>query len=122
MAVGLGRLVGTGRHGDAANGRLRRQSEVIPQAPVNDFLQVELANLLWPEFLEPQLRRRIAGSVARLTGLPKQFRLVLRRRQLDVGHQLHDSIMETGGLSIKSRVSCPSEQELRMEHPRGGFR
>jgi hypothetical protein len=89
--------------GNAANGRLGRQPEVIPQAPVNDLLQVELANPLWSEFLKPQLRRRIAGSVARLKRLPKQFRFVPRRRQLDVSYQLHhDSNMETGGAKYQA--------------------
>jgi hypothetical protein len=81
----------------SCDGRLGRQPEVIPQVLVNDLLQVELANLLWSEFLKPQLRRRIAGSIARLKRLPKQFRFVPRRRQLDVGYQLHATNMETGG-------------------------
>jgi hypothetical protein len=52
VAVGLGRLVGIGHLGNAANGRLGRQPEVIPQAPVNDLLQVELA-LFGPNFSNP---------------------------------------------------------------------
>jgi hypothetical protein len=43
---------------------------------------------------QTRLRRRIAGSVARLKRLPKQFRFVPRRRQLDVSYQLQDSNME----------------------------
>jgi hypothetical protein len=79
------------------HGRLRRQPEVIPKALVNDLLQVELADLLGSEFLKPQLRCRIAGSVACLKRLPKQFCLVLRRCQLDIGHQFHRSNIETTG-------------------------
>jgi hypothetical protein len=86
VAVDLGRFVGVSHFGDGAHGRLRRQPEVIPKALVNDLLQVELADLLGSQFLKPQLRCRIAGSVARLKSLPKQFCLVLRRCQLDIGH------------------------------------
>jgi hypothetical protein len=93
VAVDLGRFVGVSHFGDRADGRLRRQPEVIPKALVNDLLQVELADLLGSEFLKPQLRCRIAGSVVRLKSLPKQFCLVLRRCQLDIGH--HRSNIET---------------------------
>jgi hypothetical protein len=72
--------------------------------------------------VNPQLRRRIAGSVARLKRLPKQFRFVPRRRQLDVSYQLHDQIWKQAGLSIKPRVSSPAKLTLWLDHPRGGFR
>jgi hypothetical protein len=58
VAVGLGRFVGVSHFGDGADGRLRRQPEVIPKALINDLLQVELADLLGSEFLKPQLNWR----------------------------------------------------------------
>jgi hypothetical protein len=208
-AVDLGRFVGVSHFGDGADGRLRRQPEVIPKALVNDLLQVELAgpswvrisqtplnwrtflgpnfsnpteladllgseflkpqlnwrtflgpnfsnpteladllgseflkpqlnwrtflgpnfsnptelaDLLGSEFLKPQLRCRIAGSVARLKSLSKQFCLVLRRCQLDIGHQFHRSNIETAGAKYQVPRFLSTKQELWLEHLRGGFR
>jgi hypothetical protein len=69
VAVGLGRFVGVSHFGDGADGRLRRQPEVIPKAHLQvetggpSWVRIsqtptELADLLGSEFLKPQLNWR----------------------------------------------------------------
>jgi hypothetical protein len=57
-AVDLGRFVGVSHFGDGADGRLRRQPEVIPKALVNDLLQVELAGPSWVRISQTPLNWR----------------------------------------------------------------
>lgn len=98
-------LVGIGRLGDAADGRLRGQAEHYPDLGIGQFVQVELPDLA---SLEASSREVIAGLIATLKRLPKQGLLLWRRLKLDVGNQLH--ILHIGEVRGKFKTQ-PAERQ-----------
>jgi hypothetical protein len=56
-----------------ADGRLRRQPEVIPKAPVNDLLQVELADLRGPNFSNPNCDAALQAALHASRGCRSSF-------------------------------------------------
>jgi hypothetical protein len=82
------------RHlGDGPDGGLGRQAEFFPQLPLDDLLQIELANL-HPECLETDAGGFSASLVARLERTLERLGVGLRRHRLEIRHQLHASNME----------------------------